>query len=90
MVWHFLPITLQYLVGGTISLAVTIIVFVRNPKNIVSRIFLAFGIVTTLWMFSVLAARNAPSEDISTFLYRIILLCFFFFFPLLPLTLLAS
>jgi hypothetical protein len=89
MVWPFLPITVQYLVGGTISLAVTIIVFVRNPKNIVSRIFLAFGIVTTLWMFSVLAARNAPSEDVSIFLYRIILLCFFSSFPLLLLTLLS-
>jgi hypothetical protein len=89
MDWYFLPHTLQYLVGGTISSIVTIIVFVRNPKNIVSRIFLAFGILTTLWMFSVLAARNAPSEDVSIFLYRIIILCFFLTFPLLLLTLLS-
>ena len=89
MAWYFFPMTLQYLAGGAIALAVTILVYTRNPKTTVSRLFLSFGLLTTIWMFCVFAARNAPSEAIAHLLYRIIIFCFNVGFPLLLLTLLS-
>ena len=87
MGWQFIPWNLQYLFGGIIAILVTYIVFRKNPKSMAYRSFLAFGIFTCIWMFSVYLARNAPSEPVSREMYRIVTTAFNLTQPLLLLTL---
>ena len=87
MGWHFIPWNLQYLVGGIISILITYTVFRKNPKSPAYQCFLAFGIITSIWMFSVYGGRNALSEAISRLIYGIIIPCFILTQPFLLLTL---
>jgi len=87
MGWYFSAWNLQYLLGGIISILITYLVFKKNPKSLAYKSFLAYGIFTCIWMFSVYLGRNAPSEAISREIYRIIIIFFNLTQPLLLLTL---
>ncbi len=86
--WQFIPWNLQYLGGGLLALATTILVFRRDPRNVSYRSFLAYGTCVIAWMFLVFLSRNAPSAAASEDLYRVVILAFMVVQPLFLLTIL--
>ncbi len=87
--WHFIPWNMQYLGGGILALAITILVFRKNTQALSYRSFLAFGVFVIIWMFSVFIGRSAPSLSFSIGMYRIIFFTFLLAPPLLLLTILS-
>lgn len=86
--WHFIPWTIQYLVGGLVALLITTFVFRRDPKALSYKCFFAFGVCLAVWMLSVLISRNAPSLSSSVAFYRIVNFSFLLTQPLLLVTIL--
>ena len=88
MGWHFVPWSIQYIIGGVIALIISLYVFKKGMKIRSHQCFFLFGLCTTIWLFTVYFARNAPSEYLSKEIYRIVGTSFMLIQPLILITLL--
>ena len=74
--WQFTPWALQYVVGGVVSLAITLYLVSKGRGAKTYWIFFAFGLSAALWLFSVFFHRIAPTSELSKWFFR-----FGLFFP---------
>ena len=86
MVWHFSIISLQYIIGGCISIIITLYILHKTPKTLETLSFLFYGLFITVWAFFIFLHRTAPTAGLSRLFFRIAL-----FFPqLFPAMLLVT
>lgn len=84
--WHFFPLSLQYVVGGSLAALFSIWFFYRNPRTWASKLFLAFGTVVALWNFFTFLHRVAPTADLSAQFFHYVRFFFGLIIPLYSLT----
>ncbi len=84
--WHFFPLSLQYIIGGSLAALISIWFLRRNPRTWASKLFLAFGIVVALWNFFTFLHRTAPTSDLSSQFFEYVKLFFGLIIPLYSLT----
>ncbi len=71
MAWHFSIISLQYIIGGSLSLAVTGYVLYKNPRTPETISFFLYGLFTVAWMLSMFLHRTAPTAELSGLFFKI-------------------
>ena len=74
--WQFAPWALQYVIGGVISLAISLYLVSKGRGTKTYWIFFVFGLSIALWLFSVFLHRIAPTPELSKWFFR-----FGLFFP---------
>jgi len=78
----------QYLVGGALSLFVSVYVLLRRPRTLALGFLFVFGLVISLWEVSTFFYRTAPNELIAAYYFRLVILTSHIGFPLYLLTIL--
>jgi hypothetical protein len=81
----------QYLVGGVLSICVSMYILIKHPKTLALRSLSVFGFVVSLWEFADYLAERAPPLEMPTaaWYFRIVILTSHLGFPLYLLTVLA-
>ncbi|MBN2444266.1 MAG: DUF835 domain-containing protein [Spirochaetales bacterium] len=69
--WFFFPWSIQYLAGAVLALVITVPLFLSNSRIWVNRSFLGFGLCIFFYCMSAFFHRNAPTEELSKFFFRI-------------------
>jgi hypothetical protein len=69
--WFFIPWTIQYLIGATVTLTITLPIFMSNHKSWSYRSFAGFGLSNALWCITAFLHRNAPDSELSALFFRI-------------------
>lgn len=68
--WQLIPWMLQYMIGGILSLAISMYL-VNKSKGIKTYwIFFAFGLSAALWLFFVFFHRTAATPELSKLFFR--------------------
>ncbi len=70
MAWHFSIISLQYIIGGSLSFAVTGYVLYRNPRALETISFFLYGLFTGVWMLFIFLHRTAPTAELSRLFFK--------------------
>ncbi len=70
MDWHFSNISLQYIIGGSLSLIVTGYVLYRNLKILETISFFLYGLFTSAWMLLIFLHRTVPTAELSGLLFK--------------------
>ncbi len=78
MAWHFSAISLQYIVGGSLSLIITGYILYKNPKTLETIYFFLYGLFTGMWAVFIFFHRVAPTADASRLFFKVAM----FFLPL--------
>ena len=68
--WYLIPWTLQYLVGFVIALLVSVYIFRKYPNSRAYQYFLLFGLSISFWAILTFLHRNAPSQTVSSDIFR--------------------
>nr|MDO8134625.1 ATP-binding protein [Candidatus Njordarchaeum guaymaensis] len=79
----------QYLVGGVLSICVSMHILIKRPRTLALKSLSAFGFVVSLWEFSDYIAERAPDAITAASYFRIVILTSHLGFPLYLLTVLA-
>lgn len=87
--WQLITWNFQYLIGGIISLIISVYVYLKSKNSRVTRIFFIFGICVTGSNLTNFIHRSAPNAIISNFSFRFTGLCMFLIFGLIPIMLLT-
>ena len=74
--WQFAPWALQYVIGGVLSLAISLYLVSKGRGTRTYWIFFAFGLSIALWLFFIFFYRIAPTSELSKWFFR-----FGLFFP---------
>ena len=78
----------QYVIGGSLSLLVSIYVAAKRPKSLALRFFCLFGLFMSVWEFSSFGYMTAPNSTSTASFFRIMILSSHLGFPLYLLTIL--
>ena len=70
MVWHFSNISLQYIIGGSLSFIITGYVLYKGLKLLESISFFLYGLFTGVWMLSMLLHRTVPTAELSGLFFK--------------------
>ncbi len=68
--WQFAPWSLQYIVGGALSLAISLYLLRKGGGTRIYLAFFAFGFSVALWLFFIFLHRIAPSSELSKWFFR--------------------
>ena len=68
--WQFAPWSLQYVVGGVVSLAITLYLVSKGRGTKTYLVFFAFGVSVALWLFFIFLHRIAPTSELSKWFFR--------------------
>ncbi len=68
--WQFTPWALQYVIGGVLSLAVSLYIVSRSRETKSYWVFFAFGLSIALWLFFIFLHRIAPTSELSKWFFR--------------------
>lgn len=79
----------QYVVGGALSLFVSIYILLKRPRSLALKFLFLFGLVVSLWEFSCILSNKAPNVIAAANLFKIVLLTSHLCFPLYLLTILT-
>jgi len=71
MVWHFSNISLQYIIGGSLSLIITGYMLYKNPKTLEVVFFFLYGLFTSIWAISIFFHRVIPTADASRLFFKV-------------------
>lgn len=71
MAWHFSSISLQYIVGGSLSLIITGYILYKNPKTLETIYFFLYGLFTSIWALFIFLHRTAPTADASRLFFKV-------------------
>ena len=71
----------QYLVGGVLSLLVSVYVLIKRPNTSALRLLFVFGLVVSVWEVSSFFSKTAPNAFTAAELYRVTLLTSHLCFP---------
>jgi len=82
--WHFIPWTLQYLVGGGFIIAVSVAIFIKNKTSLAYQSFFIYSVCTSGWLVMAFFHRNAPTAELSSIFFRIDLFLVLISFGFLP------
>lgn len=63
--WHFIPLTIQYIISGSISLALAFLVIYKNRSSASAKLFMCFALLLAGWQFMMFLHRNAPNTLLS-------------------------
>ena len=89
MSWHFSTISLQYIVGGILSLIIAIYIFCKNPRTLEYIYFFSYGSLTSIWAFFMFFHRIAPTANASELFFKVGLFFFQLFTAILLITILS-
>ena len=70
MDWNFFPYSLQYIIGGSLSIIISGYILYKNPKRLEVISFFVYGLFTSVWMFFIFLHRIAPTADVSRIFFR--------------------
>jgi len=69
--WHFISLTIQYLIAGNISLILAFLVLHKNRYSISAKLFACFAIFLAIWQFMMFLHRNAPNALLSRIFFEV-------------------
>ena len=70
MAWHFSNVSLQYIIGGSLSLVVTGYVLYKGLRVLESISFFLYGLFTGVWMLSIFLHRTVPTAELSGLFFK--------------------
>ncbi len=73
---------IQYLIGGALSLLVSIYVLVKGPRTLASKCLLIFGLIVTVWECTTFLYRTAPDVSAAMTFFRIMILSSHLCYPI--------
>ena len=71
MDWRFSTISLQYIIGGSLSFVVTGYILYKNPKTLEIISFFLYGLFTSVWAVFIFFHRVAPTADASRLFFKV-------------------
>jgi len=69
--WHLIPFTIQYLIAGSVALALAFYVLHKNRGTIAAKFFANFAVFLALWQFFMFFHRNAPTMSLSKIFFAL-------------------
>jgi len=68
---YIIPLTIQYLIAGSIALALAFYVLHKNRGTIAAKFFASFSVLIALWQFFMFFHRNAPNMSLSKLFFAL-------------------